>query len=184
MQRKQKQVIEEAKAAPARKERKIIAVEEAKDVLSFSIPPIANKKDKKVKADVVMDEGEEAPEQFAALSNKFSVGKIAKFCKHGRFSERIGAGTPVYIAAVLEYITCEILELANVKCQEEKSKKDKKRITPRHIMLAIKSDPELAELFKNITFMSAGVVPNLKDTKNDAKKKKRAIEETESEDSD
>ena len=50
-------------------------------------------------------------------------------------------------------------------------------------MLAIKGDPELAELFKNITFMSAGVVPNVKDKSTDAKKKKKAIEDTESEDS-
>ena len=103
MQRQQE--FEEVKAAPARKLRKAIDIEEIEE---------APKKDKNAKADVVMDE--ETPELLAALGNKFSVGKIAKFCKHGRFSERIGAGCPVYIAAVLEYITCEILELANVKC--------------------------------------------------------------------
>ena len=119
-------------------------------------------------------------EQLAAVSKKFSVGKIAKFCKHGRFSERIGGGTPVYLAAVLEYITAEILDLANSKLQEEKSKKDKaKRITPRHIMLAIKSDPELTEFFKDVIFLGSGVVPNMKDT--GRQKKKKAIEETDSE---
>eukprot|EP00352_Strombidinopsis_acuminata_P002046 CAMPEP_0176387374 /NCGR_PEP_ID=MMETSP0126-20121128/36714_1 /TAXON_ID=141414 ORGANISM="Strombidinopsis acuminatum, Strain SPMC142" /NCGR_SAMPLE_ID=MMETSP0126 /ASSEMBLY_ACC=CAM_ASM_000229 /LENGTH=85 /DNA_ID=CAMNT_0017754927 /DNA_START=32 /DNA_END=286 /DNA_ORIENTATION=- len=34
---------------------------------------------------------------------KFPVGRIAKFCKQGRYSDRIGAGAPVYMAAVLEY---------------------------------------------------------------------------------
>ena len=51
-------------------------------------------------------------------------------------------------------------------------------------MLAIKSDPELAELFKNITFIGAGVVPSAKDMSTDAKKKKKAVDETDSEDSD
>ena len=44
--------------------------------------------------------------------SKFSVGKIAKFCKHGRFADRIGAGAPIFLAAVLEYLTGEIVELA------------------------------------------------------------------------
>ncbi len=44
--------------------------------------------------------------------SKFSIGKIAKFCKLGRFSDRIGSGAPIYLAAVLEYLTGEIVELA------------------------------------------------------------------------
>ena len=109
---------------------------------------------------------DESPEKIAALSQKFSISKIAKFCKHGRFCDRIGAGAPVYVAAVLEYITAEVLELANVKCQEEKSKKAKQRITPRHLMLAIKGDPELSGFFKDITIIGAGVVPNVSNTTN------------------
>ncbi len=43
---------------------------------------------------------------------KFPVGKIARLCKAGRYSDRIGVGAPVYLAAVLEYFTAEIMELA------------------------------------------------------------------------
>ena len=80
---------------------------------------------------------------------KFSVGKIAKFCKQGRFCDRIGAGTPIYVAAVLEYLTAEIVELADHHLKQENNGKEKKksRITPRHIMLAIRSDPELNAYF-------------------------------------
>lgn len=35
----------------------------------------------------------------------FPVGRIARFLKKGRYSARIGAAAPVYLAAVLEYLT-------------------------------------------------------------------------------
>lgn len=37
-----------------------------------------------------------------------SVGKIARFLKAGKYAERVGAGAPVYLAAVLEYLTAEV----------------------------------------------------------------------------
>ena len=48
---------------------------------------------------------------------KFPVGRIGKFQKQGRYAERIGAGSPVYLAAVLEYLTCEIVEFASIKAK-------------------------------------------------------------------
>lgn len=96
---------------------------------------------------------------IAAEQCKFSVSKLAKFAKNGRFADRIGAGVPVYLAAVLEYIVCEILELAELKMKEEKTKKNKSsRITPRHLMLAIQTDPELSRFITG-TICCAGVVP-------------------------
>merc|ERR1712224_399118 len=35
---------------------------------------------------------------------QFPVGRIARFMKQGRHAERVGAGAPVYLAAVLEYL--------------------------------------------------------------------------------
>ena len=113
-------------------------------------------------------------------------GKVAKFCKQGRYCDRIGAGTPIFVAAVLEYLTAEIIEIAAGHLSAENAGRDKKktRITPRHIMLAIKSDPELNEFFRNANFCGAGVVPTAQTATTAGRKKAKKIVDTESEDSD
>ena len=69
----------------------------------------------------------------------------------------MGAGAPVYLAAVLEYLCAEILELAGNAARDNK----KSRIVPRHITLAVKNDEELNKLLGNVTIASGGVLPNI-----------------------
>ncbi|PPS15136.1 hypothetical protein GOBAR_AA05459 [Gossypium barbadense] len=40
---------------------------------------------------------------------QFPVGRIARFLKAGKYAERVGAGAPVYLAAVLEYLAAEVV---------------------------------------------------------------------------
>ena len=83
--------------------------------------------------------------------------EIGRLLKKGKFATRVGAGAPVYIAAVLEYLTAEILELAGNAAQDNK----KKRIIPRHIQLAVRNDDELNVFFSKVTIAQGGVLPNI-----------------------
>eukprot|EP00549_Striatella_unipunctata_P024139 CAMPEP_0118694364 /NCGR_PEP_ID=MMETSP0800-20121206/12473_1 /TAXON_ID=210618 ORGANISM="Striatella unipunctata, Strain CCMP2910" /NCGR_SAMPLE_ID=MMETSP0800 /ASSEMBLY_ACC=CAM_ASM_000638 /LENGTH=141 /DNA_ID=CAMNT_0006592803 /DNA_START=90 /DNA_END=518 /DNA_ORIENTATION=+ len=88
---------------------------------------------------------------------QFPVGRIGRYLRKGKFASRMGAGAPVYLAAVLEYLCAEILELAGNAARDNK----KTRIIPRHITLAVKNDEELNRLLGNVTIASGGVLPNI-----------------------
>ncbi|KAI3794478.1 hypothetical protein L1987_37110 [Smallanthus sonchifolius] len=87
-------------------------------------------------------------------SAKFLVGR---YLKNGRYAKRVGTGAPVYLAAVLEYLAAELLELAGNAARDNK----KNRIIPRHLLLAVRNDEELGKLLGGVTIAHGGVLPNI-----------------------
>ncbi|CAK9882963.1 unnamed protein product [Sphagnum jensenii] len=51
--------------------------------------------------------GKKAISRSTKAGLQFPVGRIARFLKAGKYSTRVGAGAPVYLAAVLEYLAAE-----------------------------------------------------------------------------
>lgn len=85
---------------------------------------------------------------------KFPVGRLNRYLKQGRYAERVGSSAGAFMAAVLEYITAEILEVAGDLCTENKMK----TIQPRHVNLGIRSDHELAKLISNTVITEGGQI--------------------------
>ena len=87
----------------------------------------------------------------------FPVGRYNRLIKQGRFTNRTSKSAGVFMAAVIEYITSEICELASSAASE----KNKLTITPRHIQLALSNDEELNKLFCDAMISKGGVTPNV-----------------------
>ena len=61
------------------------------------------------------------------------------------------------MAGVLEYLTAEVLDLAQVECDAMKNK----TIQPKHLNLAFRRDQELGMLMQHATFTSSSVISNV-----------------------
>jgi histone H2A len=85
----------------------------------------------------------------------FPVGRVARHMKKARVASRVGAAAPVFVAAVLEYVTREVLEKGS-----DELAFGKKRITPRVVNLGIMSDSELKQVFSKVTIAAGGVQPD------------------------
>ncbi|CEO99945.1 Histone H2A [Plasmodiophora brassicae] len=101
--------------------------------------------------------GGKSQTRSARAGLQFPVGRINRFLRDGRYAARVGGGAPVYLAAVLEYLAAEILELAGNAARDNK----KTRIIPRHVQLAIRNDEELNKLLHDVTIAQGGVLPNI-----------------------
>nr|XP_033506508.1 histone H2A-beta, sperm-like [Epinephelus lanceolatus] len=72
------------------------------------------------------------------------VGRVHRLLREGNY-----ASAPVYLVAVLEYLTAEIPELAGNAARDNK----KTLIVPRHLQLAVRNDEELNKLLGGVTIV-------------------------------
>lgn len=80
--------------------------------------------------------------------------RIKQMLSEMRVARRYQTAVDVYLAGVANYLIAEILEITI-------SVMDKaRRLTPRHVMLAIRNDQELNQVASG-TFGASGVVPNI-----------------------
>ncbi|XP_061493852.1 histone H2A-beta, sperm-like [Rhineura floridana] len=85
----------------------------------------------------------------------FPVSRIDRFLRKGDYAERIGSGASVYMAAVLQYLTYDIVDTAGNIAEND----NKRRIAPRHLQRAISNDSELHCLLGGITFPQGNTLP-------------------------
>mmetsp|Transcript_39231 Transcript_39231/g.94008 ORF Transcript_39231/g.94008 Transcript_39231/m.94008 type:complete len:197 (-) Transcript_39231:333-923(-) len=112
----------------------------------------------KKKADGTVEKGKATKNSVSSRAGLvFPVHRFAKALKKGGYAKRLAIGGSVYMTAVIEYITAEILELAGNSAKEAR----KQRIIPRHIQLAIRNDEELNKYMSNVTITGGGVLPNI-----------------------
>jgi histone H2A len=96
------------------------------------------------------------PSHSARAGLQFPCGRVKRHLRNlTRQKTRIGAKAAIYLS-VLEYLTAEVLELAGNAAQDLKVK----RITPRHLQLAIRGDKELDNLIR-ATIAFGGVLPHI-----------------------
>ncbi|MFH4979913.1 hypothetical protein AB6A40_006622 [Gnathostoma spinigerum] len=86
---------------------------------------------------------------------QFPVTKFHRLLKQGRYAKRVSPSAAVYLSAVIEYLSAEMLELSGNACRDN----CRHRLVPRHIVLAIKNDEELNQFCAKVTCPQGGVLP-------------------------
>ncbi len=67
---------------------------------------------------------------------QFPVARVRRYLKNGLYSRRVSVAACVYMCAIMEYLSAEVLGVAGKVILKRK----RARITPRHILLSVQLD--------------------------------------------
>ncbi|RNA42005.1 histone H2A [Brachionus plicatilis] len=87
----------------------------------------------------------------------FPVARLIRKFKAINSKMTIQTKSGVMLAAVVEYLTAEVLELSGYVTREQ----NRKTISPRDIFLAVKNDDELDKLLHDTVITQSGAVPHI-----------------------
>jgi len=87
-----------------------------------------------------------SPEKVALIASRMTMGFPMTEC------------AAVYLAAIMEYITAEVLELSGNASRDSRSQV----ISCRDVFLAKRNDEELNKMFENCIIREGGVIPHIK----------------------
>ncbi|XP_015988925.1 histone H2A-Bbd type 2/3 [Rousettus aegyptiacus] len=77
----------------------------------------------------------------------FSVSHIERLLREGHYAQRLSSSAPVYLAAIIQYLTSKILELAG----DEAQKTGRRCITPELVDMAVHNNALLSGFFGTTT---------------------------------
>jgi len=149
LEKAERQKVFEA-AAEAQRERYRNMSEAEKKKFNAKKAEKGNKKRKRIQGDLIF------PVKTIKKNLKGMFGMKKVYKNNRSEGTNITLESAIFTAAVIEYLTAEVLELSG-ECSKQMKKT---RIVPRHIMSAVRMDEELNVLFPRSTTIScAGVLP-------------------------
>ncbi|XP_017824656.1 histone H2A-Bbd type 2/3-like [Callithrix jacchus] len=77
----------------------------------------------------------------------FSVSEVERSLQEGQCAQRLSPSAPVFLAAVIQYLTAQILELAG----KEAHNNGERTITPQPLDMAVHDNALLSTLFDTTT---------------------------------
>ena len=101
--------------------------------------------------------------------------RILKMMRADRLNQRISGKAAVTLTALLNYITEELLAVTGDYVKD--NGKGKKRLTNRHLQLAVSNDIELSKLFASSIIFQGGKAPHIEPALLPKKKVQNASQE-------
>ncbi|XP_046956666.1 histone H2A-Bbd type 2/3-like [Lynx rufus] len=81
----------------------------------------------------------------------FSVSHVERLLREGRYSQRLGASAPIFLAAVIQSLTAKVLELAGIEARN----RGRRLITPDVVDMVVHSRPLFSAFFQSTIISQA-----------------------------